>query len=167
MCVGQPFILAALFIAYGLGMTPEVFNKEGLIKLAELQKKYHLAEWFIYLWVVEQKDLGGENCAECTMDETRRVANLSFSRPMLSRQSDENIWATLEHEVQHIVFYPLEELEKEVMAAVDYLIDATADDDGDGGVFRHSLQMKFTRTHELLRSALGRVTKAGNNWDVT
>lgn len=119
-------------------------------------RKYHLAEWWIEVEVVPPGELSDpERAAECEMREEYRTATLKFSRRAIQRATRELALAYLEHEVQHVTGWWLAALERLVLRALE-----------EDSVQQALIQHEFLRAHELYRSTLGRLTKAGNNWEL-
>jgi len=125
--------------------------------LPELVRRYHLRDWWIDVAVVEPDQLSSPtHAAETHLDEPYRKATILVNRQDLRAMSPEKAMAVLEHEVQHITAWWLEDLRGLVLAALE---------DADEAVVR-MVERGFHRVHELYRSTLGRLLKAGNNWEV-
>lgn len=124
--------------------------------LPELVRRYHLAEWWIEVSVVERSEMSSpEHIAEVHLEEPYRLAQIRFQRQALPRLSPEKARQILEHEVQHITGWWLDELQMLVMAALEEEDERT----------QQVIAAAFRRAHELYRSTLGRLLKAGNNWE--
>lgn len=135
---------------------------DGFVRLAaqalpELVRRYHLTDWWIDVEVADPEEMSrSDHVAEVRLEEPYRRALILVNRKAIAGLSREKALAVLEHEVQHITGWWLVELEELVMAALEEA------DVGAQAVVRRA----FARAHELYRSTLGRLLKAGNNWEV-
>ena len=134
---------------------------EELLRLAdellpELVRRYHLSEWWIEVAVVDRSEMNSpEHVAEVHLEEPYRLATIFVQRQALPRMGPEKARRVLEYEVQHLTGWWLEELEALVMAALEEEDERT----------QRVIAAAFRRAHELYRSTLGRLLKAGNNWE--
>lgn len=131
-------------------MSDEEFLALAREVMPELQRKYQLSEWWIFVEIVGK--LPARHIAECRLDEPRRVAEIVCLRRWVKRSSREEALTVLEHEIHHVALYPLDTLAAIVMDSLDS--DAS----------RKMIEAEFVRCNERLRSLLGRVTGKGNNW---
>ncbi|PZA08300.1 hypothetical protein [Meiothermus sp. Pnk-1] len=137
-------------------MNPAAFIALAQKHLPDLVRKYHLAEWWLEVEVVPPSKLSDpERAAECDMREEYRTATLRFSRTAIQRASPELALSYLEHEVQHVTGWWLQALERLVLKALE-----------EDSVQQALIQHEFLRAHELYRGVLGRLTQAGNNWEL-
>lgn len=137
---------------------------DRLLKLAqkalpELVRRYHLSEWWVEVEVVPPEEMSRpEHAAEVALEEPYRRAVIRVNRQVLPGLDEARALAILEHEVQHITGWWLVELEELVLAALEA---------GEGDAPAQAMVRRaFHRAHELYRSTLGRLLKAGNNWEV-
>lgn len=118
--------------------------------IPELQRKYHLSEWWILVRI--EGKLPAQHIAECRLDEPRRVVEIVCLRRWVRRATREEATTVLEHEIHHVALHPLEALSALVMDSLD------------SDVSREIIAAEFIRCNERLRSLLGRITGRGNNW---
>lgn len=125
--------------------------------LPELVRRYHLAEWWLEVEVVPAEELSApSHVAEVVLEEPYRWARIRVSREALRHMGEAKALAVLEHEVQHVTGWWLKELQDLVMAALEDAEEPT----------RRVVERAFVRAHELYRGTLGRLLRAGNNWEV-
>lgn len=137
-------------------MKAEEFIRLAGEALPDLVRRYHLSEWWIQVEVVDRSEMSSpEHIAEVHMEESYRTATIRVQRQALARMTPEKARVVLEHEVQHITGWWLEELQALVMAALEEEDERT----------QRVIAAAFHRAHELYRSTLGRLLKAGNNWE--
>lgn len=130
--------------------------------LQEMQKKYHLGEWMIHCSPVKQ--LEGRRVGEVTVDPAYRWADISYLQSSFKKASVDEVQTIIEHEVQHVALYPLDELMSVVKNGIQAIADTHEEADGACSALIHQLEQQSVLTNEKLRSMLGRVTGRGNNF---
>jgi hypothetical protein len=149
-------------------MTPSDFLTQAPKHLRRYQRRYSLRHWSVSVSVVKPGRLGSSNDFEVQISEPYGHAEILVSEAVFKNAEEASIWVMLEHEVQHIVFAPLNAYHALVTDTIESLLDSEDDEDSrsrDSSVraLRSLLEQEFIRTHERLRSALGRITGRGNN----
>jgi hypothetical protein len=136
-------------------MRADQFMRLAKTALPELVRRYHLAEWWIEVSLVDPEEMSHPgHVAEVRIDEPYRRAEILVSHKAIKGWDRAKALMVLEHEVQHITGWWLEELRGLVMATLDDAEEPT----------RRMVEWAFDRAHELFRSTLGRLLKAGNNF---
>jgi hypothetical protein len=136
-------------------MRADQFMRLAQRALPELVRRYHLAEWWIDVSLADPEEMSHpDHVAEVRIDEPYRRAEILVSREALKGWDQAKAMTVLEHEVQHITGWWLEDLRALVMAALEDAEDST----------RRMVERSFHRAHELFRGVLGRLLKAGNNF---
>lgn len=99
-----------------------------------------------------------------TVDPAYRWADISYLQSSFKKASVDEVQTIIEHEVQHVALYPLDELMSVVKNGIQAIADTHEEADGACSALIHQLEQQSVLTNEKLRSMLGRVTGRGNNF---
>ena len=118
-----------------------------------LQTHYHLNAWEIALKVVPDEELSPRHAAEVSVREEYRAATIYLSESLILEADKNTILHVIDHELQHVVFHPLDALKSLVLDIIPDSLRGIIIPDSLRGVVTNELG----RANERVRASLERL----------